>query len=157
MPFPPVEASGNVRASACPFPLRDVRAARRLPHPAARDRRDPGRRGRHAVIAGRIGTRHQRLDPEHSVPLAPGSGGGADHPQQHCDVDHDGGLDRVRDPPDDADAGIDAILAAHSDQLCQGPHHAMDAWASSSELSPTAWRHCQPPDHCRIRSCRSQR
>jgi hypothetical protein len=40
---------------------------------------------------------------------------------------HDRRVDRVRDPADDAHARIDAILAAHPDQLCPGPHHTGNA------------------------------
>ena len=53
--------------------------------------------------------------------------GRADHPQRHRHLDHDCRVDRLRHPADDADAGVDAVLAAHPDQLRPRPRDAVDA------------------------------
>ena len=52
------------------------------------------------------------LFPAHQDPA-----GRADDPGGHRQLDHDRGVDRLRDPADDADARLDAVFAAHSRQL----------------------------------------
>jgi hypothetical protein len=112
---------------ACPVAFGDVRGPRRIPHSAVGHRHDPGGIGRGALVAGRSDSRDKGLDPEYAFPFARRSGRGPGDPQQHCNLYHDRRVDRVRDPADDAHARIDAILAAHPDQLCPGPHHTGNA------------------------------
>ena len=52
---------------------------------------------------------------------------GSGDPEQHRDLDYDGRIHRICDLADDAYARVNAIFAAHPDQLRKGPHDAMDA------------------------------
>ena len=117
----------NDCALACPVAFGDVRAPRRIPDSAIGHRHDPGGIGRGAVVAGRSDFRDKGLDPKHAFPFARRSGRGPSDPQQHCNLDHDSRVDRVRDPAGDGHARIDTILTAHPDRLCPVPHRAGNA------------------------------
>ncbi len=80
-----------------------------------------------AVVARRVSSRVFRFRSEGAVSVSFRSAGGAGHSGRHRGLDHDGGLDRFRDPADDADAGLHAVFSAHHRQLFQGSRDAMDA------------------------------
>src|SRR4051812_37302650 len=102
-------------------------AARRLPDPSFCHRADAGRRWGRAVLTGRAGADARRMGPHDPVSVATGPAGGTGDPELHRDVDHDGRLHRLRHPADDADTGLDPVLAAHPGQFRARPGNAMDA------------------------------
>ena len=103
-------------------------------HSALRHCHSARHRRRCAVVAGGSGARNRRLGSDGSIPIPRGSSSRTGDPEQHCDLDHDCGVDCIRDSADDAHTCVHSVLSAHSRQLCERPHHAMDARGISRHL-----------------------
>ena len=72
----------------------------------------------------------------------------------HRQLDHDRRVDRIRHPPDDADARLDPVFATYPRQLRPGPSHPVDARRSSSAPFPIAWPRFRRCGRCRSPTCR---
>jgi len=80
-----------------------------------------------SLLIGRANACNRLLCSGGAISIACGSSGSPGHSHRHSHIDHDGRGDRLRDPLDDPDPGVNAVFPTNPDQLHQGSSYAMDA------------------------------